>query len=169
MANPSMDRDAVGLAASAAAGGPPGPASTDVGEHGPGADGSRGPRALWRRVWRALERADQLATVTGGEWDTRTGSIELSIPKLRQGSYFRDSLLEPRRRAERALVTVIAQAYLAGVSSWRVERLVQTLGIHQLSKSQVSVMAKSLDGVSMFVFFSPSSTPLYGAMWWTRH
>jgi transposase-like protein len=57
------------------------------------------------------------------------GSITLAIPKLRQGSYFPDWLLEPRRRAERALVSVIAQAYLAGVSIRRVEGLVQTLGI----------------------------------------
>ena len=69
------------------------------------------------------------------EWDTRAGTIPLAIPKLRQGSYFPDWLLEPR--AERALVTVIAQAYLAGVSTRRVEGLVQTLGIGHLSKSQV--------------------------------
>ena len=81
------------------------------------------------------------------DWDTRVGSIDLAVPKLRQGSYFPDWLLQPRRRAERALVAVIAQAYLAGVSTRRVEGLVQTLGIERLSKSQVSVMAKSLDGM----------------------
>ncbi len=78
-------------------------------------------------------------------WDTRVGTIELAIPKLRQGSYFPDWLLEPRRRAERALVSVIAQAYVAGVSTRRVEGLVQTLGIERLSASQVSLMAKQLD------------------------
>jgi len=71
--------------------------------------------------------------------------MEVAIPKLRKGSYFPDWLLEPRRRAERALVAVIAECYLAGVSTRRVEGLVQTLGIAALSKSQVSELARSLD------------------------
>jgi putative transposase len=79
------------------------------------------------------------------EWDTRAGSIELAIPKLRQGSYFPDWLLERRRRAEAALVSVVATSYLLGVSTRRMEKLVETLGITRLSKSQVSVMAKDLD------------------------
>ena len=79
------------------------------------------------------------------QWDTRLGSIDLAIPKLRSGSYFPDWLVEPRRRVERAMVAVIAEAYLLGVSTRRVEGLVQTLGIHRLSKSQVSEMAKTLD------------------------
>jgi putative transposase len=78
-------------------------------------------------------------------WDTRVGTLEVAIPKLRKGSYFPDWLLEPRRRAERALVAVIAACYLAGVSTRRVEGLVQTLGIANLSKSQVSELARSLD------------------------
>ena len=78
-------------------------------------------------------------------WDTRAGSIELAVPKLRQGSYFPDWLLERRRRAESAMVSVVATSYLLGVSTRRVEKLVQTLGITGLSKSQVSVMAKDLD------------------------
>jgi hypothetical protein len=78
-------------------------------------------------------------------WDTRVGTIELDIPKLRAGSYFPAWLLEPRRRAERALVAVVAEAYLAGVSTRRVEDLVQTLGVQQLSKSQASELARSLD------------------------
>jgi putative transposase len=77
--------------------------------------------------------------------DTRVGSLELAIPKLRQGSYFPDWLLEPRRRAERALVAVVAECYVRGVSTRRVEGLVGTLGIASLSKSQVSELAKSLD------------------------
>ncbi|MGH9194144.1 MAG: IS256 family transposase [Acidimicrobiia bacterium] len=77
-------------------------------------------------------------------WDTRSGSMELAIPKLRQGSYFPSWLLEPRRRGERALVAVVAECYLAGVST-RVDALVKTLGISGISKSQVSEMAKSLD------------------------
>jgi putative transposase len=79
------------------------------------------------------------------DWDTRAGSIELAIPKLRSGSYFPEWLLERRRRAEQALVSVVATSYLLGVSTRRVEKLVGQLGIASLSKSQVSEMAKSLD------------------------
>jgi len=79
------------------------------------------------------------------EWDTRAGTIDLAIPKLRQGSYFPDWLLERRRRAEAALVAVVATSYLLGVSTRRMEKLVETLGITRLSKSQVSEMAKDLD------------------------
>jgi putative transposase len=79
------------------------------------------------------------------DWDTRTGTIELALPKLRTGSYFPDWLLQRRRRAERAMTTVVATSYLLGVSTRRMETLVETLGITRLSKSQVSVMAKELD------------------------
>ncbi len=79
------------------------------------------------------------------EWDTRVGTMDLAIPKLRSGSYFPDWLLERRKRAERALTTVVATCYLLGVSTRRMEKLVETLGITRLSKSQVSVMAKELD------------------------
>src|SRR2546423_7960742 len=81
------------------------------------------------------------------DWDTRAGTISLAIPKLRQGSYFPDWLLEPRRGRRRAVVTETSEPHLAGASTRRVEGLVQTLGISHLSKSQVSVMAKSLDGM----------------------
>ena len=80
-------------------------------------------------------------------WDTRVGTIELPIPKLRQGSYFPDWLLERRRRAEQAFVSVIADAYLAGVSTRRVDKLVRQLGVEGMSRSQVSRLAKSLDGI----------------------
>jgi len=80
-------------------------------------------------------------------WDTRVGSIELAVPKLREGSYFPEWLLQPRRRAEQALVSVVADAYLAGVSTRRVEKLVQQLGIDRMSKSQVSRLAQSLDEI----------------------
>jgi putative transposase len=79
------------------------------------------------------------------EWDTRAGTIELAIPKLRQGSFFPDWLLTHRRRAEQALVTVVATAYLLGVSTRRVERLAEQLGVKSLSRSQVSEMAAHLD------------------------
>ncbi|MCH6172490.1 IS256 family transposase, partial [Pseudonocardia alaniniphila] len=95
------------------------------------------------------ERSDVRVNSRNGyrlrDWDTRAGSIELAIPKLRSGSYFPEWLLERRRRAEQALVSVIATSYLLGVSTRRVEKLVGQLGIAQLSKSQVSEMAKSLD------------------------
>ncbi len=78
-------------------------------------------------------------------FDTRVGSIELAIPKLRRGSYFPDWLLDPRRRAEKALVAVVAECYVRGVSTRRVDGLVKTLGIESLSKSQVSRMAAELD------------------------
>jgi len=79
------------------------------------------------------------------DFDTRTGTIDVQIPKLRQGTYFPDWLLERRRRAERALTTVVATCYLLGVSTRRMEKLVDSLGITSLSKSQVSVMARDLD------------------------
>jgi transposase-like protein len=85
------------------------------------------------------------------DFDTRVGTIDLAIPKLRHDSYYPGWLLEPRRRAERALTQVVAECYVKGVSTRRVEGLVQTLGIEHLSKSQVSRMAKDLDAeVSAF-------------------
>jgi putative transposase len=94
-------------------------------------------------------RSEQRTNTRNGyrrrEWDTRAGTIELAIPKLRSGSYFPDWLLERRRRAEAALISVVATSYLLGVSTRRMERLVETLGITRLSKSQVSAMAKDLD------------------------
>jgi putative transposase len=78
-------------------------------------------------------------------WDTRAGTVELAVPKLREGSYFPAWLLERRRRSEQALVSVVATCYLLGVSTRRVEKLAQSLGVTQLSKSQVSEMAKTLD------------------------
>ena len=79
------------------------------------------------------------------EWDTRAGTVELAIPKLRHGSYFPAWLLERRRRAEQALVSVVATCYLLGVSTRRVEKLAESLGVTKLSKSQVSEMAAELD------------------------
>ena len=75
-------------------------------------------------------------------WETRVGTVELEIPKLRTGSYFPEWLLERRKRAERALTSVVATCYLLGVSTRRMDKLVQSLGITTLSKSQVSEMAK---------------------------
>ena len=78
-------------------------------------------------------------------WDTRTGTIDLEIPKLRHGSYYPDWLLEPRRRSERALHQVVAECYVLGVSTRRVDKLVKALGIHGIDKSQVSRIASELD------------------------
>jgi putative transposase len=91
------------------------------------------------------DRVNQRNGYRPREWDTRAGTVELAIPKLRQGSYFPSWLLERRRRAEQALISVVATAYLLGVSTRRVEKLAETLGVTQLSKSQVSDMAKHLD------------------------
>jgi transposase-like protein len=78
------------------------------------------------------------------EWDTRVGTIELQIPKLRQGTYF-PSLLEPRRRHERALLSVVQQAYVHGVSTRAVDNLAEALGIKGISKDQVSRICRELD------------------------
>jgi putative transposase len=94
---------------------------------------------------RSDERTNSRNGYRAREWDTRAGTVELSIPKLRRGSYFPDWLLECRRRAEQALVSVVATAYLLGVSTRRVEKLAESLGVTKLSKSQVSEMASYLD------------------------
>jgi putative transposase len=78
------------------------------------------------------------------DWDTRAGTIELAIPKLRQGSYF-PSILEPRRRAERALAAVVAQCYVEGVSTRRVDDIARSMGLDGISKSQVSRICGELD------------------------
>jgi putative transposase len=94
-------------------------------------------------------RSDERTNTRNGyrqrQWDTRAGSIDLAIPKVRTGTYFPEWLLERRRRAEGALISVVATSYLLGVSTRRMEKLVGTLGIDRLSKSQVSEMAKDLD------------------------
>lgn len=94
---------------------------------------------------RSPERSNRRNGYRGRRFDTRAGTIDLQIPKLRSGSYFPDWLLERRRRAERALVAVVAECYVRGVSTRRVDGLVKTLGIDGISKSQVSELAKSLD------------------------
>ncbi|MBU1251779.1 MAG: IS256 family transposase [Actinobacteria bacterium] len=120
-------------------------------------------RQLLQTMINALLSADADAVV-GAEWgkpspdrvthrngyrhrdlDTRIGTIDVAIPKLRQGTYFPEWLLERRKRSEAALITVVADCYLAGVSTRRMDKLVKTLGIHALSKSQVSRMAAELD------------------------
>ena len=94
---------------------------------------------------RSPDRVNQRNGYRHRDFDTRAGTIDVAIPKLRKGSYFPDWLLERRRRAERALTSVVATCYLLGVSTRRMEKLVASLGITRLSKSQVSEMAKELD------------------------
>jgi putative transposase len=94
---------------------------------------------------RSPERVNRRNGYRERPFDTRAGSIELLVPRLRSGSYFPSWLLEPRRRAERALVAVVDECYVKGVSTRRVDGLIKTLGIEGISKSQVSEMAKSLD------------------------
>jgi transposase-like protein len=93
------------------------------------------------------ERTEDRATHRNGyrprRWDTRAGEIELQIPKIRQGSYF-PSFLQPRKRSEQALVAVVQQAYVCGVSTRRVDQLVESLGL-RISKSKVSRIAGLLD------------------------
>jgi len=96
---------------------------------------------------RSEERVNSRNGYRSRTFDTRAGTIVLDIPKLRSGSYFPDWLVEPRRRAERALTQVVAQCYLEGVSTRRVEDVARALGVERLSKSQVSEMAKTLDGM----------------------
>jgi len=92
-------------------------------------------------------RPDDRATHRNGyrarRWDTRAGEIELQIPKIRQGSYF-PSFLQPRKRSEQALVSVVQQAYVCGVSTRRVDQLVESLGL-RISKSEVSRISGLLD------------------------
>jgi hypothetical protein len=117
---------------------------------------------------RSTERTNTRNGYRRREWDTRAGSIGLAIPKLRQGSYFPDWLLERRRRAEAALVTVVATSYLLGVSTRRMEKLVETLGITRLSKSQVSEMANDLDAQVARDCLSTMSSPTHSTNWRLR-
>ena len=97
-------------------------------------------------------------------WDTRVGSIDLQIPKLRQGSYF-PALLEPRRRSERALLAVVQQAYVEGVSTRRVDDLVRSLGCEGISKSQVSRICSELDTVVTSFLGRPLDSGPYRYLW----
>jgi putative transposase len=92
---------------------------------------------------RPEDRATHRNGYRARRWDTRAGEIELQIPKIRQGSYF-PSILEPRRRSEQALLAVVQQAYVCGVSTRRVDQLVESLGL-RISKSEVSRICALLD------------------------
>lgn len=93
---------------------------------------------------RTPDRTGQRNGYRERQWDTRVGSIQLAVPRVRDGSYY-PTLLEPRRRAERALLAVVQEAYVQGVSTRRVDALVQALGLTGMSKSQVSRLCADLD------------------------
>lgn len=96
------------------------------------------------RYERTPERTGQRNGYRERPWDTRVGTVELKVPRVRDGSFF-PSLLEPRRRAEQALVAVVQEAYVHGVSTRRVDDLVRALGLDGISKSQVSRLCQALD------------------------
>jgi transposase-like protein len=96
------------------------------------------------RYQRSPERQGERNGYRERTWDTRVGTLELRVPRVRDGSFF-PSLLEPRRRAERALVATVREAYVQGVSTRRVDELVKALGLDGISKSQVSVLCQELD------------------------
>jgi len=94
---------------------------------------------------RTAERTGQRNGYRERAWDTRVGTIDLRVPRVRDGSYF-PSLFEPRKRVEKAMLSVVQEAYVQGVSTRRVDELVQALGIQGISKSQVSRICQELDG-----------------------
>ena len=116
------------------------------------------------RYERTPERTGERNGSRERRWDTRVGSLTLRVPRVRDGSYF-PSLLEPRRRAERALVAVVQEAYVQGVSTRRVDELVQTLGLSGISKSQVSVLCHELDAEVERFRTRPLSEAVYPYVW----
>jgi transposase-like protein len=114
---------------------------------------------------RSPERTNRRNGYRERPWDTRAGTISLAVPKLREGTYFPEWLLEPRRRAERAFVQVVAECYVRGVSTRRVEGLVRQLGIERISKSRVSEMAKELDEAVEAFRTRPLDGGSYTYMW----
>jgi putative transposase len=116
------------------------------------------------RYERTPERTGERNGMRERRWDTRVGSSALRVPRVRDGSYF-PSLLEPRRRAERALVAVVQEAYVQGVSTRRVDELVQTLGLSGISKSQVSLLCQELDAEVERVRTRPLSEAVYPYIW----
>jgi len=98
------------------------------------------------------------------DWDTRVGTIELAVPRVRSGSFL-PSILEPRRRAERALTAVVAQCYVEGVSTRRVDDIARAMGIDGISKSQVSRLCAELDEVVAAWRNRPLDAGPYGFVW----
>ncbi len=114
---------------------------------------------------RSHERVNRRNGYRPRDWDTRAGTVELAIPKLRSGSSFPEWLLERRRRAEQALVSVVATSYLLGVSTRRVDKLVEQMGIKGISNSQVSEMSKVLDAQVQAFRNRPLEAGPYAFVW----
>ena len=93
---------------------------------------------------RSADRVNSRNGYRARTWETQAGSVPLAIPKLRKGNYF-PSFLEPRRAAEKALVAVIQEAYVQGVSTRSVDELVKAMGMTGISKSQVSRLCEEID------------------------
>ena len=114
------------------------------------------------------ERTPQRTTHRNGyrprDWDTRVGTIELAVPRVRSGSFL-PSILEPRRRAERALTAVVAQCYVEGVSTRRVDDVARAMGIDGISKSQVSRLCAELDDVVAAWRNRPLDAGPYAFVW----
>ena len=115
------------------------------------------------------ERTDERVTSRNGyrhrRWDTRMGTIDLAVPKLLEGTYRPDWLLVPGRRAELALTAVVAQCYIEGVSTRRVDDLVKAMGIDGISRSEVSMMAAELDVVVAEFCERPLDADPYRYLW----
>ena len=111
---------------------------------------------------RSPERDNRRNGYRHRDLNTRAGTIDVAIPKLREGSYFPDWLLTRHRRVEAALTTVVATCYLLGISTRRMDKLVRTLGITGLPQSQVSAMVKDLDEQALGI---NTATVESGAAW----
>ncbi|MHB8290268.1 MAG: IS256 family transposase [Acidimicrobiales bacterium] len=115
------------------------------------------------------ERSDERENFRNGyrtrPWDTRAGTIQLEVPKLRKGVYSPEFLLTPRKRAEQALMTVICEAYVQGVSTRRVDDLVKAMGVDGISKSEVSRIATELDEKVTEFRNRPLDSGPYRYMW----
>jgi transposase-like protein len=112
---------------------------------------------------RSSERQTQRNGYRGRRWETRVGELQLSIPKLRKGSFF-PSLLEPRRPWEKALLSVVQEAYVKGVSTRKVDDLVRALGLEGIDKSKVSRLCKGLDA-AVQEFRERRLQPSYPYIW----
>jgi len=116
------------------------------------------------RYERIESRTNQRNGYRERTWETRVGNIPLQIPKLRKGSYF-PSLLEPRKRSEKALLAVVQEAYVKGVSTRKVDDLVKALGLEGMDKSKVSRICKDLNELVEVFRNRPLDADAYPYVW----